>query len=91
VCAPACADTCGKPKLLDRLRGLFNKHDCGCDTGCGGCGGAPIGGPGGPVNVPPAGTPDKMPNPMPKPTTIGSTGTVISPAKIGIEDVKNPF
>ena len=28
---------------------------------------------------------------MPKPTTIGSNGTVTTPARIGIEDAKNPF
>jgi len=57
--------------LLDKLRGLFRRHDDCCDAPCGNpCG--PVGAPVGPVGP---GTPDKMPTP--KPTTIGQNGMMV--------------
>ena len=66
VCKPACdpcADSCGRTKLIDRLRGLFHKDCCGgCDPCCGGTA-APA----------PAAEPKKMP------ATVGSIAHPASP------------
>src|SRR5207302_1752531 len=94
-CAPAPAPTCcaSAPACCEeschhhhwtpfgRLRGLFHReHECcdsGCGSPCGGCGAAPGIAPA-PAPVP-AGPAQKMP------ATIGSTGTIITPARIGLE------
>src|SRR5438034_565984 len=82
-CGAACEDSCGRRKLCDRIKGLFHRDNCGCDAGCGasnGCGAAIPGGPVGPVAPPPGTEPPKK-----MPTTIGSNGVIITPAK-GRED-----
>lgn len=35
-CSSGCgySDCCDSPGILDRIRGLFNRNRCGCDTGC---------------------------------------------------------
>ena len=52
---------CSSPSLLEKLRGLFHRRDCGCDT-CGGTVVSPT-----PAAIEPIAPPKKMPTAPPPP------------------------
>ena len=79
VCDP-CA--CGSHRFLDKLKGMFNRSSCGCDTGCStGCASPGCGSTGGAVMSSPQGCAPAAPGMTPAPAPEAPKKLPAAPGK----------